>query len=328
MTYNKFFSHIYAEDGVWEYAAAEAIRAAFSDSIVVPVRHYKDVFCKKGQDFDKQKNSPKLILAIKQSSFYYSGSEMCDSFGHSNFIYTSEIMNCLYNCEYCYLRGMYPSANIVVFVNQEDTFKAIERVLPAYICVSYDTDLLSLEYLTGFVRNWMNFCKCHPGAEIEVRTKSAAFKYIKDIPSLSNVTLSWTLSPDLVISRFEKGTPTLVTRLLNMQAAMDRGWNVRMCIDPIVKFSGWRDAYKEMAAVIRNKIDLDCLFDISIGAFRLPSDIYRKMLKFAHYSELLAYPMNEIDGGMWYVDDIEIVRYVNERLQGRDHLVAPRHPAK
>jgi len=317
MTYNKFFSHIYAEDGVWEYPAAESIRAAFPDSIIIPVKHYKDVFCKKGQDFNKQKNSPKLILAINRDTFYYSGSDMCDDFGHSNFIYTSEIMNCLYNCEYCYLKGMYPSANIVVFVNQEDMFKAIKSILPAYICVSYDTDLLSFEYLTGFVRNWMGFCKCHLGAEIELRTKSAAFKRIEDIPALSNVTLSWTLSPEFVISRFEKGTPSLNARLSNMQSAMDKGWNVRMCIDPVVKFKRWRDAYKEMAATVKNKIDINHLLDISIGAFRLPSDIYTKMNKIAPSSEILAYPMDEKDGGMRYIDEMEIVQYVKELLLGR-----------
>jgi len=316
MIYNKFFSHIYAEDGVWEYSAAKSIRAAFPDSIVIPVKHYKDIFCKKGQDFNNQKNSPKLILAINRDTFYYSGSDMCDSFGHSNFIYTTEIMNCLYNCEYCYLKGMYPSANIVVFVNQEDTLKAVERILPAYICVSYDTDLLSLEYLTCFVRNWMNFCKCHPGAEIELRTKSAAFKRIEDISALSNVTLSWTLSPELVISRFEKGAPSLEARLSNMQAAMDKGWNVRMCIDPVVKFNRWRGAYKEMVAVIKNKIDINRLFDISIGACRLPLDIYRKMIKIEPHSEILAYPMDEQGGGMRYVDEIEIVQYVDELLLG------------
>jgi len=118
-----------------------------------------------------------------------------------------------------------------------------------------------------------------------------------------------------VISRFEKGTPALDARISNMQAAMSKGWNVRMCIDPIIKFSGWRDAYKEMAVFIRDLIDINCLFDISIGAFRLPSDIYRKMLKFPQYSELLAYPMDELGGGMRYIDEIEMVQYVNELLR-------------
>lgn len=55
---------------------------------------------------------------------------------------------------------MYPSANIVVFVNLEDIFAEVERVLenhPLYLCVSYDTDLLALEPLIGFVQEWCAF---------------------------------------------------------------------------------------------------------------------------------------------------------------------------
>ena len=54
-------------------------------------------------------------------------------------------MNCIFDCEYCYLKGMYPSANIVVFVNLEDIFAEVAQKLEnhsLYLCVSHDTDLL------------------------------------------------------------------------------------------------------------------------------------------------------------------------------------------
>jgi len=38
-------------------------------------------------------------------------------------------LNCVYDCEYCYLQGMYPSANIVVFVNFEDFTNAADEKL-------------------------------------------------------------------------------------------------------------------------------------------------------------------------------------------------------
>ena len=312
MVYNKYFSHIYVEEGALGYPAAKKIRAAFPDSVYIPIGHYKDVFCKKGQNFNRQKNSPKLILAVKHGAQFYPSSEMCDSFGHGNFVYTSEIMNCLYDCEYCYLRGMYPSANIVVFVNQGDCFSEIERILPAYICVSYDTDLLALEYLTGFTRGWMDFCRKRPGAVIEIRTKSAAFKYIADIPPLPNVTLAWTLSPDTVISRYEKGAPPLASRLSNIREALDKGWAVRICIDPVIKCAGWRDAYSAMASGIKNAIGLNRITGVSIGAFRVPPDLYKRMRKLSPDSEALAYPVTESGGGMRYPDEDEIIKFVSD----------------
>jgi len=311
MKYSGYFSHIYAEDGVWAYPAAQKIRSALPDSHLIPIGHYKDVFCKKGQNFITQKSSPKLILAVKQGPWHYAGSDMCDSFGHENFIYTSGIMNCFYDCEYCYLRGMYASANIVVFVNQWDCFREIGHMLPAYICVSYDTDMLALEYLTGFTREWLEFCREHPEAETEIRTKSAAFSHIADIEPLPNVTLAWTLSPGAA-ARFERGAPTLASRLSNVREAVDKGWNVRICIDPVIKFNGWREAYDNMARYVKNTVKTDRLAGISIGAFRVSADFYKRMRKLSPDSEILAYPVAGRDTGMRYPDEDEVIAYVTK----------------
>lgn len=312
--YRPFFSHIYAEEGVWGYPAAQRIRAALPESLVVPVRHYKDAFCKKGQNFVRQKNSPKLILAVKPDNWHYSGSDMCDGFGRENFIYTADVMNCIYNCEYCYLKGMYNSANVVVFVDRDACFSAIKAILPAYICVSYDSDMLALEYLTGFTRGWLGFCKENPGAQIEIRTKSVAFRQIADIPALANATLAWTISPDAVITRFEKGAPSLAGRLACVREAAEKGWAVRVCIDPVVKFRGWRRAYMEMAWSIKDAVDLNVLAGLSIGAFRAPKDYYNKMRKLTPDSEILAYPAADIGGGMRYPDERDVVEYVTGLL--------------
>ncbi|MDR2648352.1 MAG: radical SAM protein [Clostridiales bacterium] len=321
LIYNKYFSHIYAEEDVWGYPAAQKIRAAFPDSVYIPIRHYKDVFCKKGQDFSLQKRGPKLILAVKRGAMYYKGSHMCDSFGRGGFIYTSEIMNCLYNCEYCYLRGMYPSANVVIFVNQEDCLSAVERVLPAYICVSYDTDLLAFEHLTAFVHGWMRFCGKHPAAEIEIRTKSAGFNQIENITPLPNVTLAWTISPDEAAARFENGAPPLAARLADVSEALDKGWTARVCVDPIIKFKGWREAYRETALIIKNTVGVERLSGVSVGAFRVSPGFYKRMRKLSPYSEVLSYPMVERDGGMRYPDEAEIVSYLSKLIH--THVNAP-----
>ena len=70
-------------------------------------------------------------------------------------------MNCVFDCEYCYLKGMYPSANLVVFVNLEDILRKWKETCraPVYLCVSYDTDLLALEHLTGYAARWIEFVR-------------------------------------------------------------------------------------------------------------------------------------------------------------------------
>ena len=39
------------------------------------------------------------------------------------------MLNCIYDCNYCFLQGMFNSANYLVFVNYEDYFKEIEKII-------------------------------------------------------------------------------------------------------------------------------------------------------------------------------------------------------
>lgn len=156
---------------------------------IVYIRHYKDVFCRRRQDYEEQHHAQNLILAKKTGSLIYQGAPVCQNFGNTYFYYTSCMMNCIYDCEYCYLKGMYPSANIVIFVNIEDIFEELHRMLsehPVYLCVSYDTDLLAFETMTGYVREWEHFVleenkrSTYP-LKIEIRTKSANVKLFDDL---------------------------------------------------------------------------------------------------------------------------------------------------
>lgn len=170
----KPFSHIYVEKEVAKERLVRDILFRFPDATVIEINHYKDIFCRKKQNPVLQKQAQSLILAKKQGQLLYKGAPVCQNFGNENFYYTSCIMNCIYDCEYCYLQGMYPSANLVIFVNLEDVFLEVEKLLmtqSVYLCVSYDTDLVALNDLTGFVEKWIDFTETHENLRIEIRTK-------------------------------------------------------------------------------------------------------------------------------------------------------------
>ncbi len=123
---------------------------------MIEIDHYKDVFNRSRQDYALQHESQKLILAVQKGNLIYPGAPVCQNFGNEHFYYTSQMMNCIYDCEYCYLKGMYPSGNMVIFVNPEDTFREVTEILkdhPMYICVSYDTDLLTFEPIWDMFKN-------------------------------------------------------------------------------------------------------------------------------------------------------------------------------
>lgn len=138
------FSTIYVEKEILEHENTKKILSYFKDSKVILIHDYRDVFNRKKQSISLQKQSQNLILAKKKKDYLYEASPVCQSFDNRYFYYSSTIMNCVYDCEYCFLKGMYPSSNIVVFVNLEDFFDECKKMLskhPVYLCVSYDTDM-------------------------------------------------------------------------------------------------------------------------------------------------------------------------------------------
>ncbi len=305
--WNPSFSHVYVEEQILEHPAAVRILSRLPRAKVIPIPHYKDVFCRKNQCFAAQKESPQLILAQKKDHFLYEGSPMCDSFGNKHFFYTSDMMNCIYQCEYCYLQGLYPSAYPVIFVNLEDTLREVGEKLariPMYVCISYDTDMLAFEGLTGFASEWIRFASRHPKElTLELRTKSANFASIASIPPSLNCILAWSLSPESVAGRFERRAPSLSSRLEAMRDAMEKGWNVRLCVDPMIRDADWKTEYGGLFEKIRSALPIERLFDVSVGVFRVPKDSLKTMRATFPGSALLAYPFVLSERSWSYPDE-------------------------
>jgi spore photoproduct lyase len=297
-----FFSHIYIESEIQNHSIVKRILARFPAAEVVEINHYKDVFCRSRQNYGIQKNSPSLILAGKQQNLVYEGAPVCQSFGNSHFYYTSSVMNCIYDCEYCYLQGMYPSANMVVFVNLEDIFEQVEILLkkhPVYLCVSYDTDLLALENILGYTERWFDFASKQQDLTIEVRTKSANISVLDRCQPLENVILAWTLSPQRLSEAYEQHVPSFRQRLDCIKRAISKGFKVRLCFDPMIYCSDWKQQYSEMINIVFEQLPADCINDISVGVFRIPQDYLKRMRKQAPASEVIQFPF-ENDSGVYH----------------------------
>ena len=300
---NPSFSHIYVEKNIKMHPNAVKILENFKNSKIIEIDNYKQVFCRSHQNFIIQKESLNLILAYKKENLVYEGAEVCQDFGNEHFYYTSSIMNCVYDCEYCYLKGMYLSANIVIFVNIEDVFTEIERILKdhsVYLCISYDSDILSMEKITGFVSKWFEFASRHSNLKLELRTKSSNYSLVKNISPLRNVILAWTLSPKNIIDSFEHRTSSLANRIKSINQAIADGWFVRICFDPILYVKQWKYQYSELIEEVFSKIDPEKIQDISIGVFRISKSYLKKMQKQDMESSILAYPFQCENGVCTY----------------------------
>ncbi len=302
------FSHIYIEKQAKGHPVTKSILEKFPNAVNIETDHYKDIFNRNNQDFQTQKASQKLILAVKRDKLIYEGAKVCQNFGHKHFYYTSSVLNCIYNCDYCYLQGMFPSANIVVFVNIEDYLAQVELLLkehPIYLTVSYDTDLLAFEGIYPFTAQWIGFAGKSPGLTVEIRTKSANYKAISHLKPNENTILAWTISPDEIAGRHEKNTPSLASRLDAVKNALWDGWKVRLCFDPLLVTDNWETIYARCIDETFKAVEGKNINDISIGVFRMASNYLKKIKKANPGSIPAHYPYECVNGVYSYPDDIK-----------------------
>lgn len=263
----------------------------FDRSQIILIDHYKEVFNRSAQDFAAQSSSKKLILAHKEGKFLHEGSQYSDGFDHQQFFYASSVMGCLYDCDYCYLQGLYPSANTVLFVNLDD---ALAQLLPflekdTLVATSYDTDTLAIESLSGQTREWIEFAEHHENLHLEIRTKSANFKPLRNLKPNKRVILAWTLSPQSIIDRYEHATPSLAQRLRAIKEAVNAGWSVRICIDPVIYTDDFETLYPDLIDTLFEHIDPSVIAHLTLGSFRL-SQAHLRSLKKLRRSDVAFYP--------------------------------------
>ena len=314
------FSCIYIERAVADHPRTQKILAAFPNARRIYVENYREIFDRRRQNYPLQQAARALILARNTGELIHRGSPVCQSFDNRYFYYCSSVMNCLYDCEYCWLKGMYESGHMVIFVNLEDTFREVDRLLrqhPVYLCVSYDTDLLALDPLTGYARAWAEFAASRENLTIEIRSKGVG--RLPDLALSQRTILAFTMSPDDICRRFEQSSPGPDTRIRNVQEAIKRGFPVRLCCDPVLVLPGWKKSMTGLMEELDRRIDWAAIRDVSIGTFRLSAEYIRRMRSRYPESALLQYPYVCENGYYHLPDDIEkdAMQYMTQLLTER-----------
>lgn len=303
--FNAPFSHIYVEERVQNNPRCQEILKKFPNAEVISIHHYKDVFNRKKQDYRAQHRSQALILAKKEGQLIYPGSPNCQSFGNANFYYTSCMMNCVFDCEYCFLKGMYPTGNLVLFLNLEDIFGEVSKLCQTrqvYLCVSYDTDLVSVEPIAGYVQKWMDFVGTQPNLIIEIRTKSAYTKVVNSSETgsmhkaPSRTIFAYTISPQKIIQAYEHGTASLDQRLRAANRVLEAGFPVRLCFDPMIYCRNWEQEYTALIPYVFSRIPADKVFDVSVGSFRISPDYLKTMRRSEPDSAVVQFPFVRENG--------------------------------
>lgn len=312
---------VYVEEAVLNNPNTHAILQRLNHPHVVTVAHYKDVFNQSSSEWRAQKAHQKIILAQRTDAFYYEGSDITPAFGFKHFYYNTLALNCIYDCDYCYLQGLFSGAHLVLFVNNNDFIYHTQQLIdklnePVYLALSYDTDLLAIEHLFPYCAAWIDFANKQPNLTIEIRTKSVNVNAIKHLQPSKGVILAWTLSPDEVIKQFEPKTPSATARIKAIATAVSLGWRVRICFDPILHVPNWQLAYGNLIDELNKHIDLNALDSYSLGVFRMNKDFLKRIQSQRNDSALLYYPYKVENEQVSYEAELkfEMLNFVKHKL--------------
>lgn len=302
---------IYIEDEIRHHPRVIAIISRFPHARVIECARYGEVFNPKSQHFRLQKQKPALILAKKHKNFVLPAPQGY-GIGASHNYYFSHMLNCLYDCRYCFLQGMYQSANYVLFINYEDFQDEIKQIAnnhtndAVHFFSGYDCDSLALEPVTHFSREFLPFFASLPSnAWLELRTKSTQIRSLSQRDPIPRCVVAFSLSPSSVAEKVEAKAPHLLRRLAAIESLQQQGWQIGLRFDPLIYQSSYRLDYAEFFNRVFSKIKLEQLHSVSLGVFRLPEAYFKKMHKLYPEEKLFASPLQSQQGMVSYHNDLE-----------------------
>lgn len=286
------FSLVYIEEALLQHPRVELLTATARAPLVTCER-YTQVFNRKAQNFRLQKHRPALILAKKHDGLVLPAPLGYGIGGKHNY-YFSHMLNCLYDCRYCFLQGMYRSAHYVLFVNYEDFMQQMEQVLAqhpgqqVYFFSGYDCDSLAMEPVTEFAAGFLPWFERHPQAVLELRTKSTQIRGLMQRPALDNVVVAFSFTPAGVSGELEHKVPALEKRIQAMAKLQRLGWPIGLRLDPVIYCEDYKAQYRQLLERIFSVIDPAALHSVSLGGFRMPVPYFDNMKKLYPHEVLFA----------------------------------------
>ncbi len=314
-------SRVYIESAVREHPRAQVLLERLRRYPVVEIDHFGEVFNPRAQNFRLQKKNPALIVARKNKGHVLAAPEGYGLGGEYNY-YFSHMLNCIYDCRYCFLQGMYRSAHQVLFVNYEDFGEQIRRTAaahadePVWFYSGYDCDSLANEPMTRFCDYFVPLIAAVDNAWMELRTKSTQVRALLRMEPIERVVTAFSFSDAVSHRQLERGVPTIAKRIEAMHRLLDAGWPVGLRFDPVVYHRDYQRGFSELLQQVFAGIDGGRLHSVSLGSFRLTRDHFRRVSRLYPDEPLFAQNLQLNDGIISYPleDERRMIEFCEAQL--------------
>ena len=276
---------VYIENQIKKHPRTKEILSRFKKKInIVYCDHYGEIFNIKSQNFRIQKKKPALILAKKEGKKLHDIPKTFNIGGKKNY-YFSHMLNCIYDCEYCFLQGKHMSAHYLLFVNYEDFFVEIKKKIKqnclekSYFFSGYDCDSLAFDGITNFVDCFLPIFEKNKNAILELRTKSTQIHKILKYKPIDNCIIAFSFTPENISKLIEHRVPSVKKRIIAMKKLANAGWKLGLRFDPIVPSCNFAKIYENLFQNIASTIPKENIHSISFGMMRFPKNMFKKIIK-------------------------------------------------
>ena len=294
------FSAIYVESEVGNWPRVREIIARNPGIPIIDCERYGEVFNRNAQNFRLQKSLPALIVARKFGNLVL---PTPSGYGFNEYpsYYFSHMLNCVYDCRYCFLQGMYRSANYVLFVNYEEFGEELTKVIsssqgPCVFYSGYDCDSLALEPVSKFCEFYLPFFAKYPDAMLEIRTKSTQIRNLLERQPIENVIIAMSFTDEISAAAMEHKVPAIDKRLEALRKLQQAGWRVALRFEPMVPNETMVAGYRRLFAQLFSVLDARHIHSVSTGAFRMPVDFFKNIVRLYPDEPLFARETQVKDG--------------------------------
>lgn len=236
---------------------------------------------------------------------------------------------CNFNCSYCYLQSYLNTRTMQIYSNIDQALSELREMavehgsLPFRVGTGEVIDSLSLDPISLYSRQLIEFFREFPKWTLEFKTKSDSVDQFLDCEHAGNVVVSWSVNPAYVIDREEHGTARLHERLAAARKCVDRGFQVAFHIDPMIWFPEWKPHYEKLVSEITGMFTAREINVISVGALRFqPSQRHLMRERFGMKSLVTSAEVFPSEGGKLRYDS-RIRQEMFNHVVGRFKSVDP-----
>ena len=235
-----------------------------------------------------------------------------------HFFILAHANGCPFACDYCYLRltlRHYPEPT--VFTNTARLFQELRdwllsREEPSVLNAGELSDALAWDPETNLSNNLVPLFAAQNRHKLLLLTKSTAIDNLLRLEPTPQAIVSFSVNAAEVSRCYEKKSPPPAERLQAAKKLKERGWEVRVRLDPMLPVPNWQDHYAE----IIDRINELSPTVVTLGSLRF----FKNLLNHAPPgTDVFAFgrDQGDPDGRLRVEKDLRLnmYRFARERLQ-------------